>query len=175
MKALPMLDHVMLWIARIFLILVIMFASLPFVFLALNLATALWMWLVFPDLRDTVFSTFAEDLRRLSHQPLAMVTLGYALFWFFTFKLLPGKVARICLGLSSGLLLAMFIHGTITVILLRLPALSSHESFLIEMGLYFVIGMIGFASFFWISVRPPQNPRKSGSNSFPHPPLPQSC
>jgi len=157
MKALPMLDHVMFWIARIFLVVVTAFALLPFIGVALNLLTELWMWLVFPNLRDTVLSQSADSLQSLSHRPLFLVALNYAFVWYFAFRLLPGKAARICLGLSSGLLLALFVYSAITVVLLRVSALYSHESFFVGISLYFTFGMIGFASFLWVAIRPTRN------------------
>ena len=154
MKALSMLDHVMLWVARIFLILVLIFASLPFLGLVLNLATELWMWFVFPDLRGTIFNAGTDSVGRLSHHPLFFVTLGYAFFWYFAFRLLPSRVSRILLGVSSALFLILFVYSEFTVVLLRLNILASHESFLIGMGLYSGIGIVGFASFLWVSIRP---------------------
>jgi hypothetical protein len=155
MKALSMLDHVMLWMARIFLMLVIAFASLPFLGLALNLATELWMWFVFPDLRGTIFTVGAESVHRLGQHPLLILSLAYACLWYFAFRMLPSRTPRICLGLSAALFLVLFVYSEITVVLLRLNTLASHESFLVGMGLYSSIGIVGFASLLWVSVRPP--------------------
>lgn len=184
MKALPMLDHVMLWIARSFTTLLFAFFSLPFVLFVIAVALSTLVFLGFQCLRaadphlNAVLVPQMKDLfpapPHALIDPNILAALCLTLLWYASVRLLPSKVARICLGLSSVLfaLTAAVLFGAAfgTVI-------SGHGSLLISIFVLILLaGLLGFASMVWVSIRPPSSTppsRLSRLLAFGHP-FPQS-
>jgi hypothetical protein len=151
MKALPMLDHVMLWVARIF--------------TALILATScIVIW----------YCCNSQTLHRfMTHEIVQSVT---AILWLISLWLLYSKIARFCLGLSA----AFFLVRVAYLAMSRVAELAhinqaSLAHIIAQDILMNGIPLFGFASMIWVAVHPPQNPKTSGDNSIDNHPLPQSC
>ena len=154
MKALPMFDHVMLWVARLFTTLYPVF-----------LAALFW-------------STVNNPEVELDDDYVIKGILAFVLFvaWLVCLWSLRSRVARFCLGLSSGVCLAKTVDSVVFIVpLLRHSFLPYDSNFLAETYLILGIPVVGFASMLWVSIRPPQKFKTSGHNPINNHPLPQSC
>jgi hypothetical protein len=150
MKALPMLDHVMLWVARGFI-----------VFLLIVMCFDIW-------------ALAGANLV----PPLGLLMLEYiaeVAFLTASFLMLRNNVGRLCLGGAAAL---GFVRGAFDASrrLMELPnVIPSHIfHFLAVTFLMHGISLIGLASLIWISIRPPQSSKTSDPDSPHNYPLPQS-
>ena len=151
MKALPMLDHVMLWVARVF-------AGLAF------LLYAIWLLNSFGPQRGPIYNSLTEDL---------LVASGFLLWIIGSFQLCS-KVVRFCLGLCSSLCIIWLLYVAVKQ-LIAFSHITASVSHFISVFLFVPgIPIMVFGSMLWVSLRPPQNTKSSDSYSFPHHPLPQS-
>ena len=148
MKALPMLDHVMLWVARIFI-----------VFLLIAICFDIW---------TLAGATLVPPLGLIMLESIATVA-----FLTASFLLLRRTVGRFCLGVAAALL---FAKGAFDAShrLMELPnVISSHLfHFIAVTFLMHGLPLIGLASMIWISIRPSQGPKRSAPDPVSHHPLP---
>jgi hypothetical protein len=161
MKALPMLDHVMLWVARVFL-------------------AVLLLPLVVIQVIDSL--TILDNWFRADHQNDVPVPGAYffadvslwLVLWLLCIRQMQSGMARICLGLSSSLIFLFCIYCAFDEFFVN-HVIEDCLSDKIWGSVILLIAELGFGSILWASIRPPQN-----SNPFPHNflknyPLPQSC
>jgi hypothetical protein len=155
MKALQMLDHVCLWYAQIFVIVLLLFASL-----------AVWASYTHP----------VGDIR--SHSPLdnSYLFLVRAVFWIICLQNLNSRITRLCLGLSAGLFFTLNCFALVGLGMMeRFVAHRGHSFTTTFMELVFVgvfLSIAGYGSMLWVSLRPPNAFQPTSSL---HHPLSQSC
>jgi hypothetical protein len=147
MKALPMLDHVMLWVARGFT--AILLAIFSYVCLSEGC-------IIFSSLRSLHWhwhEGLASSLTALV-TPLLIVALANVSLWF------PRKmVARIYLFLLGF----TFLLGMAYLLLMKDGLIWK---------IIISLSILDFAAMIWISIRPPQNSKTSNPDSLPDHPLP---
>jgi len=135
MKALSMLDHVMLWIARIF---------------------AVWI------LATSFIGLFYYPGNLTDHRLITeVITDVVAFLWLISLWLLDSKITRLCLGLSAGFFLvrvAWIAPGLLGQFHHMGP--SYQARFLLMFG----TSILGVAAMIWVSLRPPQNSKTSNGN-----------
>jgi len=135
MKALPMLDHVMLWVARVFAV-VSMVPGVCFLFFAgemfLVLLSGGWQW---NNKEGPMFIAFFS---------YALVSILLTMGVWFPQR----KLCRICLVVSAGLLFGNDLS--------QVPVQKQSGTSNIELGLVLALGLLVFSPFFWVAVRPPK-------------------
>lgn len=94
--------------------------------------------------------------------------------WLLCIRQMHSTIARLCLGLSSVLILPFLAYCSFDEIFISHP-IEDCLSDKIQGLAVVLIAQIGFGSMLWASIRPPQNSKSSDSKSFPHHPLSQSC
>ena len=144
MKALQMLDHVCLWIARIF---------LGSIFLA-----SLFLLSRNSESGNTLFLTEIQN---------TLFTLGF-LLWLISSFFLHNSAIRFCFGFGSSLFFAFFVYHAVKEIL-DIPFYNGLLDFAWHIALVLFpmpeISLLSTASMIWISIRPPQNLTPSNSKS----------
>jgi hypothetical protein len=136
MKALQMLDHVMLWVARGF-----AFSALISVFFSLEeIFTIQFTY----DVRDAFFWCCIHALQFVGSFPAAILVLILCALSNISLWLLRKNICRLYLGLSSGLLVLVLVCSML------LDAKYSLFNWRASLTL------IGFVSMLWASLRPPQ-------------------
>jgi hypothetical protein len=167
MKALPMFDHVMLWVARRFTSVFAVIFAAPLIASALSLVLSIILFCfeqcllqANPHLRTIPEMQASHWFPLLPHaltDPSAFLASAWLLIWFASVRLLSSTPARICLGISS-LFFAVIAFDVFSALLTASFTASSEFSFAaFFLSLFFFVGFLAFASMTWISVRPPQN------------------
>jgi hypothetical protein len=148
MKALPMLDHVMLWVARVLTILLFVWSCL----LLVNSFTPQYG----PFRNSTSIDLFSCLLSAL---------------WIFCLWKIHSRVARFFLGISSACLLAKALINLVGIVWdLAQATDGTHDGVVYWAGLFMSmliftsIPLLGLISLIWVSVRPQQ---KSTGTSRP--------
>jgi hypothetical protein len=150
MKALPMLDHVCLWIARVFLVVLLWPLIL---FQILDCLTILENWLQL-DPKDyvPVPGSFLFALASL-----------WLILWFLCTKHLQSVITRSCLGLCSRATLVLLTYGIFDQFFISHPIVDDSLSNEIASILIMLLAEIGFGSMLWAAVRPPKHDKTSTS------------
>jgi len=132
MKALPMLDHVMLWIARGFACLMILLSG-----------SSLWT---------------GHLMRVETSAKMEFAQFAIYLIWMLGSFYLGNFLVRIIAGIFSGLFLAISLLVMGSILFTTLPAIGQ-ETFQIKALMVAVdtLSAVGFAAMTWAAVRPPQN------------------
>ena len=136
MKALPILDHVMLWIARIF-----AFSSLISMFFTLEEIFRLQFTM---DVRETFFWRCITALQFVGSFPVLILVFILCALSNISLWLLRKNICRLYLGLSTSLLFLAFAYSKLHDVNLSLFDWRDN------------LTLIGCASMLWASLRPPQ-------------------
>jgi hypothetical protein len=163
MKALFLLDHVMLWIAKGFTAAMLVIFLLPVFMLGFILLMELCIYFLAPHSgRDAFSGSTAIISQMCEREPHKILTLAYMFLCFVSVRLLWSIPARICLGLTSGflvlgcLMMAVgFAHNGS-----HLPA----SGFLLFFLIFALLGIVGFTSMLWVSIHPPKDDHPLLSN-----------
>jgi hypothetical protein len=155
MKALPMLDHVMLWITR---------CCAALTFIAVSAVILIQAVFYNAPSRDAI--------------PWLVELLLIFFVWFVGTFYLFNKIVRTCLWLGSLYLFVVLFYN-FCLELRDIPYFGDPLDYIYHLALELVpfpaIPLLGFASMIWVSLRPPQNSKNSDPDSPHHHPLPQSC
>ncbi len=164
MKPLQVIDVVMLWVARGFTFGLLALFALPLAMTLLAFVLELMTYVAFPAARShTAFYASSVAIQHIQESPQMLIGLTYALLWFASVRFLQSRAARICVGITSGLLFLGFCSA--------LPGIShliSHWTGHWFTGLILIItllGATGFGAMLWISIRPPANDPHSRSSA----------
>jgi hypothetical protein len=164
MKALQMLDHVMLWVARIYAIYVV--------------GNGLYQLLFYRALlQQTMQHTpdwAAPAISKLFLLNIVSTIIVGAIFTVGLF-LLRSQIARKSLLLTAAttLVLGMWSAGRLLVIVLFYA--NSVSTRVTDMLLLFCVHVLMNLIIIWVSLHPPQSSKPSDPHSINHHPLPQSC
>ena len=166
-----MLDHVMLWIAKGFTAALLVIFLLPVFILGFIFLMDLCLYFLSSHSGITPFSGSISVINDLAErEPHKILTHAYTFLCFVSVRLLWSIPARVCLGLTSGFLVlgcfmmaVGFAHNGS-----HLPA----SGFLLFFLIFALLGIVGFTSMLWVSIRPPKDsvapPRLFGNHSaFP--------
>jgi len=150
------LDHVMLWVAKVFTAAMLLLFVLPVFMLGLILILELGIYFFFPHAGINTFSGSTALISQLGERPHSLLTLALAFLWFVSVRLLWSIPARLCLGVTSG----FFVPGLLLMVVGLIGGGFHHAAsgfllFFITFGLF---GIVGSTAMLWVSVHPPHDP-----------------
>jgi len=155
MKALQLLDHVMLRWARGFSAVLAGFLVFPIVLIVFS-ASMIFLLLWLGGSEPSIASKTAIEALASLKDPRHLLTLTYTLLFFVSVRLLPSRIARICLGITTSIPAAAL---ACSIPFLSLVFFTSrHDVSIFFLGIFDVLSLLCFFGFFsmtWISIRPP--------------------
>ena len=162
-----MLDHVMLWIAKGFTAAMLVIFLLPVFMLAFILLMELCIYFLAPHSGRDAFSGSTALIGTMGErEPHKVLSLAYIFLCFVSVRILWSIPARICLGLTSGVVVLSLVMMAVGLGRsgFHLPASVFSLFFLI----FALMGIAGFISMLWVSIRPPKEsptpPRQFGNH-----------
>jgi hypothetical protein len=158
MKPLQTLDRVMLWVARVFTIALVFMPGSVLITIAISFVL---FGIHYPMSGEWLFSIppshFKADW---------LLIMTYGLLWFSCLKMLWSRIARVCLGSTSGFLFLLFTFDEVRDFL-TVPS-RPFSVFDLVMSLFFLTVQTGLISMLWVAIRPPSQSSSTFVNESGH-------